>query len=51
MPALALDYAPMTDMRASAGYRMQVAQNLLLRFFAEHSGQPIPTRVAELEEH
>ncbi len=51
LPALALDYAPMTDMRASAEYRMTVAQNLLLRFFAEHSGKPVPTRVAELEEH
>ena len=50
LPALALDYAPLSDMRASAGYRMQVAQNLLLRFFAEHSGKPVPTRVAELEE-
>ena len=50
LPALALDYAPLSDMRASAGYRMQVAQNLLLRFFVEHSGNPVPTRVAELEE-
>jgi xanthine dehydrogenase iron-sulfur cluster and FAD-binding subunit A len=37
-------------MRASAQYRMTVAQNLLLRFFAEHSGKPIPTRVAELQQ-
>ncbi|MBI3528464.1 MAG: xanthine dehydrogenase small subunit [Betaproteobacteria bacterium] len=51
LSALALDYAPLTDMRASAEYRMLVAQNLLLRFFAEHSGKPVPTRVAELEEH
>ena len=51
LPALALDYAPLSDMRASAAYRMQVAQNLLLRFFVEHSGNPVPTRVAELEEH
>jgi xanthine dehydrogenase small subunit len=50
-PALALDYAPLSDMRASAGYRMQVAQNLLLRFFVEHNGGPVPTRVAELEQH
>ena len=27
--ALASDFAPLTDMRASAAYRMQVAQNLL----------------------
>ena len=51
LPALALDYAPLSDMRAGAEYRMTVAQNLLLRFFAEHSGKPVPTRVAELEEH
>ncbi len=51
LPALALDYAPLSDMRASAEYRTMVAQNLLRRFFAEHSGKPLPTRVAELEEH
>ena len=51
LPALALDYTPLSDMRASAGYRMQVAQNLLLRFFVEHSGNPAPTRMAELEAH
>ncbi len=51
LAALALDYTPMSDMRASAEYRMTVARNLLLRFFAEHSGSPVPTRVAELEEN
>jgi xanthine dehydrogenase small subunit len=33
--ALASDFAPLTDMRASAGYRLQVAQNLLTRFWLE----------------
>jgi xanthine dehydrogenase small subunit len=33
--ALATDYTPITDMRASAAYRMQVAQNLLERFYLE----------------
>ena len=33
--ALADDFAPLTDMRASAGYRLQVAQNLLQRFWLE----------------
>ena len=33
------DYAPMTDMRASADYRRNIAQNLLHRYFAELSGQ------------
>jgi xanthine dehydrogenase small subunit len=35
MAALAHDFTPLTDMRASAGYRMQVAQNLLKRLWLE----------------
>lgn len=37
--ALAADFKPLTDMRASAGYRLQVAQNLLQRFWLETSGR------------
>ncbi len=33
--ALAQDFKPLSDMRASAGYRLQVAQNLLRRFWLE----------------
>ena len=33
--ALANDYTPLTDMRASAAYRTQVVQNLLQRFWLE----------------
>ena len=33
--ALARDFQPLTDMRASAAYRLQVAQNLLRRFWLE----------------
>ena len=33
--ALAQDFEPLSDMRASAGYRLQVAQNLLQRFWFE----------------
>ncbi|MDP3084844.1 MAG: xanthine dehydrogenase small subunit [Rubrivivax sp.] len=33
--ALARDFAPLSDMRASAGYRLQVAQNLLQRLWLE----------------
>ncbi|HEY0857543.1 MAG TPA: xanthine dehydrogenase small subunit [Albitalea sp.] len=33
--ALALDFTPLTDMRASAAYRLRVAQNLLRRFWLE----------------
>ena len=36
--ALAQDYAPITDMRASAAYRSTVAQNLLRKFHLETSG-------------
>lgn len=35
MAALASDYAPLSDMRASSTYRMQTAQNLLRRFWYE----------------
>ncbi|WP_332848385.1 xanthine dehydrogenase small subunit [Massilia sp. S19_KUP03_FR1] len=35
MAALAADYAPLSDMRASSSYRMQTAQNLLRRFWYE----------------
>jgi xanthine dehydrogenase small subunit len=43
--ALAQDYEPISDMRASAEYRLQVAKNLLLRFFHEQSGAKVPIRV------
>jgi len=33
--ALASDFVPLTDMRASAAYRLQVARNLLRRFWLE----------------
>lgn len=35
----ATDYTPMSDMRASAAYRLRTAQNLLYRYFAETSGK------------
>ena len=38
MRAMAQDYQPLYDMRASAGYRLTVAQNLLLRCYLERSG-------------
>ena len=37
--ALAQDYKPITDMRASADYRMRVAQNLLVKAMAEIAGE------------
>lgn len=38
MAALAIDYQPLTDMRASSDYRLQAAQNLLYRFYLETTG-------------
>ncbi len=39
MAALAKDFEPITDMRASKNYRLQAAQNLLRRFYLETSGE------------
>jgi xanthine dehydrogenase small subunit len=47
--ALAEDFAPITDMRASAAYRLKAAQNLLRRFHLENRGRQRPaTHVLEL---
>jgi xanthine dehydrogenase small subunit len=46
--ALAQDFTPLTDMRASAGYRLKVAGNLLRRFLIESTDEPAATRVAGL---
>ena len=41
--ALTRDFQPLSDMRASAAYRMQVAQNLLRRFWLEtRANDPLP---------
>ncbi|KQT85191.1 xanthine dehydrogenase small subunit [Aurantimonas sp. Leaf443] len=37
--ALAQDFTPLTDMRASAAYRLKAAQNLLRRFQMEEAGE------------
>jgi xanthine dehydrogenase small subunit len=39
LPAFGTDYQPLTDMRASAEYRLLAAQNLLRRFHLETTGQ------------
>ena len=46
--ALAQDFAPLTDQRASAAYRMTVAANLLDKALIEISGASAPTRVGML---
>ncbi len=39
--AFAKDYTPMSDMRASADYRLQAAQNMLRRYFADTLGAEV----------
>lgn len=41
LPAFAEDFTPMTDMRASATYRLEAARNLLIRYFHEREGQAV----------
>ena len=40
LPAFAADFQPLSDMRASAAYRLKVAQNLLTRYALEAQGTP-----------
>ena len=47
--ALAHDFKPLTDMRASAGYRLQVAQNLLTRLWLEtRATDPLPAQATSV---
>lgn len=48
MDALASDYRPLTDLRASSGYRSAVARNLLLRFWLE-TREHAPLALAEVD--
>jgi xanthine dehydrogenase small subunit len=49
--ALAEDFSPITDQRASAGYRREVAQALLRKALTEIAGTPTRhTRVAGIRE-
>ncbi|WP_102225130.1 xanthine dehydrogenase small subunit [Acidimangrovimonas sediminis] len=41
LPAFAEDFAPMSDMRASADYRLDTARNMLLRYFHDLAGRPV----------
>lgn len=49
LPEYEKDFQPLTDMRASADYRMLASKNLLLRFFLETSGHAGPVQVARYE--
>ena len=42
------DFEPLSDMRASAEYRLKVAKNLLVRYFVEETGETA-TRLAKPE--
>ncbi|MCY1306568.1 xanthine dehydrogenase, small subunit [compost metagenome] len=44
LDAYSIDYQPLSDMRATADYRLLVAKNLLRRFYAETQGQAEPLR-------
>ena len=44
LDAYSIDYQPLSDMRATADYRLLVARNLLRRFYAETQGQAEPLR-------
>ena len=46
--ALSKDFTPLTDMRATAAYRMTVAANLLEKALMEISGAGAPTRIGML---
>jgi xanthine dehydrogenase small subunit len=39
-PLFARDFTPLSDMRASAAYRLEAAANMLLRYAADLAGQP-----------
>jgi xanthine dehydrogenase small subunit len=46
LDAYTTDFTPITDMRASAEYRMLAARNLLRRFFAETQDSKAPIQVS-----
>ena len=39
--AIAGDFTPLSDMRATAAYRLTVAQNLMIRYFHDLAGVPV----------
>ena len=41
LPLFAQDFAPMGDMRASAAYRLQAAQNMLIRYIHDRNGTAV----------
>jgi xanthine dehydrogenase small subunit len=49
MLAYPADFTPLSDMRASAEYRMLVAKNLLMRVYLESTGTTAPITVSRYE--
>ena len=49
LPAYEADFTPLSDMRASAEYRMLAAKNLLKRFYLETTGTKKPITVKRYE--
>ena len=41
LPAFAQDFTPLSDMRASAAYRLETASNMLRRYFHDLNGSPV----------
>ena len=48
MNAMEVDFAPISDMRASARYRMEAAKNMLLRYFLEDTNEANSLQVLEV---
>jgi xanthine dehydrogenase small subunit len=45
--ALAADFEPLTDLRASRDYRLKAAGNLLRRFYLQQQGGHVALRTAD----
>ncbi len=50
MAALRADFSPISDMRASAGYRGLASVNLLRRFYLATTDAPFPVRLSSPHE-
>ncbi len=48
LAALAIDFTPLTDQRATAGYRMTAARNVLMKTLIEIAGTGAPSRLGAL---
>lgn len=44
LPLFSDDFTPLSDMRASAGYRLEAAQNMLIRYYRDLAGEPVSVR-------